>query len=299
MQHSVTKILVANRGEIAVRIIRACREMGIAHGRRLLRVRPRRPCTCATPTRRTASARPRAARELPAHRQAHRRRAAGPAPTPCIPGYGFLAENAEFAAACRDAGLTFIGPSPEAIALMGSKTAARADGHRRPACRSCPAPQDAARPGRARRRRRRDRRRRSATRCWSRRWPAAAARACARRRSRPTSPARCAPRAPRRCRPSATPRSTSSGASCGRATSRCSCSATTTAPCIPFVERECSIQRRHQKVVEESPSPVVDAGPAAAHRRRPRRPSRARVGYTNAGTIEFLLDATASSTSSR
>ena len=49
------------------------------------------------------------------------------------PGYGFLAENAVFAAACRDAGLTFIGPTPEAITLLGSKTGAREVG--RASCR--------------------------------------------------------------------------------------------------------------------------------------------------------------------
>ena len=59
---------------------------------------------------------------------------------------------------------------------------------------------------------------------------------------------------------------------------------------IPFVERECSIQRRHQKVVEESPSTVVDARAAADGWPTPPRRSPRAAGYTNAGTIEFLLD---------
>src|SRR5262249_32785737 len=58
---------------------------------------------------------------------------------------------------------------------------------------------------------------------------------------------------------------------------------------LPFVERECSIQRRHQKVIEESPSPIV--GLDLRQRIASAAASVARsVGYTNAGTIEFLLD---------
>jgi len=58
---------------------------------------------------------------------------------------------------------------------------------------------------------------------------------------------------------------------------------------VPFVERECSIQRRHQKVVEESPSPVLDRETRAAMAAAAARVAAA-AGYTNAGTIEFLLD---------
>ena len=76
-----------------------------------------------------------------------------------------------------------------------------------------------------------------------------------------------------------------------RGTSRSSCWPITHGTVVPFVERECSIQRRHQKVVEETPSPVVTAQLRRADGRRRRARSRERVGYTNAGTIEFLLDA--------
>src|SRR5207249_1076002 len=58
---------------------------------------------------------------------------------------------------------------------------------------------------------------------------------------------------------------------------------------LPFVERECSIQRRHQKVIEETPSPAVRPGVRAAITAAAAAVAKA-VGYTNAGTIEFLLD---------
>ncbi len=117
------KILIANRGEIAVRIIRACRDLGLASVA-------------------VFSESDRAARHV---RMADEAVAIGPSPPresylrieaiidaaratgadAVHPGYGFLAENSGFAAACEHAGLTFIGPPSRAIALMGSKTAAR------------------------------------------------------------------------------------------------------------------------------------------------------------------------------
>ena len=117
------KVLVANRGEIAVRVLRACEERGIA------------TATVFSDVDRTAL-----------HvRYADEAYHIGPAPSrdsylridkiidvarktgvdAIHPGYGFLAENAEFASACADAGITFIGPSPDAIAKMGDKQTAR------------------------------------------------------------------------------------------------------------------------------------------------------------------------------
>src|SRR5271156_3128204 len=117
------KILIANRGEIAVRIIRACRELGV-----------RSVAVFSTVDRASLHTRladeaypigPSPSREsyLVIEKIIGAARYAG-----CDaihPGYGFLAENPALARACAEAGVTFIGPSPEAMEKLGSKTAAR------------------------------------------------------------------------------------------------------------------------------------------------------------------------------
>jgi acetyl-CoA carboxylase biotin carboxylase subunit len=108
----IEKILIANRGEIALRIQRACRELGIktvaVHSeadRDLKHV--------CSPTNRSASGR----RPSPTATCTSRRSSAPPrSPTPAIhPGYGFLSENADFAERVERSGFVFIGPKPDTI----------------------------------------------------------------------------------------------------------------------------------------------------------------------------------------
>lgn len=117
------KVLIANRGEIALRVIRACRELGVQTvavyseaDRESLHVRFADDDVCIgpAPSRDSYLRIPRliAAAEITGADAIH-------------PGYGFLAENAEFAETCQASGITFIGPTPEQIRVMGDKASAR------------------------------------------------------------------------------------------------------------------------------------------------------------------------------
>src|SRR5689334_5504430 len=117
------KILIANRGEIALRVIRACKEMGIATvaiyskvDEDSLHVKLADESVCVGPAQSKLSylnvAAIMSAAELTGADAIH-------------PGYGFLAENSDFAQVCEQCNITFIGPKPDQIAKMGDKATAR------------------------------------------------------------------------------------------------------------------------------------------------------------------------------
>jgi acetyl-CoA carboxylase biotin carboxylase subunit len=117
------KILIANRGEIALRVVRACRELGITSVAVYSDADARAPHVREADEAAHIGAPPSAESYLKGDRIIDVARRLGA--EAIHPGYGFLSEREWFARAVRDAGLTFIGPPAEAIAAMGSKTAAR------------------------------------------------------------------------------------------------------------------------------------------------------------------------------
>jgi acetyl-CoA carboxylase biotin carboxylase subunit len=117
------KVLIANRGEIAVRVIRACREMGIASVAVFSDVD--RAALHVTQADEAYSIGPAPARESYLNTASILEVVRRSGAEAIHPGYGFLSENAQFARACTEAGFKFIGPSPAAMELMGSKTRAR------------------------------------------------------------------------------------------------------------------------------------------------------------------------------
>jgi acetyl-CoA carboxylase, biotin carboxylase subunit len=276
-------VLVANRGEIARRIIRGCRARGLA----------------------SVAVYSEADRDAPHVTDADRAVAIGPAPAresyldigrligaaresgadAVHPGYGFLSENWRFAAACAEAGLTFIGPSPEAIRAMGDKTEARrrmaaagvpiVPGSPEPVANAAAAERFAANVG----------------------YPVilkAAAGGGGIGMAKAATASELAPAwatATRRAQ-----------AAFGRADVyveryveqgrhiEVQVFGDAKGTVVHMHERECSIQRRHQKLVEESPAPHL--APAIKRGLTEAAVAGARaIGYVNAGTLEFLVDA--------
>ena len=279
----IGRLLVANRGEIARRVLRTCREMGI--GTVAVYADPdAAACHVAEAD---------AAVRLPGERAADTylnvdalleaaRRTGADAVHPC---YGFLAEDAGFARACADAGLVFVGPPADVIAAMGRKLAAKDLAARagvpvlpgRPVTGTDPAG-----------------------------WQAAAAEVGfpllvkadagggGRGMRRVSGPAEL---------PDAV------AAAAREAAAAFGDPAVFLEPLLPgarhvevqvlgdrhgevvaLFERDCSVQRRHQKLVEECPSPAVD-GPLRDRLAAAAVAVARAVGYVGAGTVEFLLDA--------
>ena len=276
------KILIANRGEIAVRVIRACHEMGIAAVAVYSEVD-----RAALHVRKADEAYPigaPAASESYLNIQKLLDVAARSGADAIHPGYGFLSENANFARACVEAGVKFIGPTAAAMDAMGSKTRARqameragvpfVPGTSRGLESFEQAQEVAARIG----------------------YPVMLKAA-----------AGGGGKGMRLVHTSDDLKSSLEGARSEAERSfgdrevyiekaiinprhiEMQVLADEQGNIVYLGERECSLQRRHQKVMEEAPSPIVDAEMRRTMGEVAVRVAQA-AGYTNAGTIEFLVD---------
>jgi acetyl-CoA carboxylase, biotin carboxylase subunit len=276
------KVLIANRGEIAVRVIRACREMGITTvavfseaDRESLHVLSADEAVPLGPPAPAQSylnvdkiiAAARATRADAVH-----------------PGYGFLAENASFAEACAGAGLVFIGPPPAAIRSMGDKLAARraasqnnvplVPGTEQPLTDESTAARVANEIG----------------------YPLMIKAALG-----GGGKGMRLVRAPGELASSLRAARSEAGTAFGDSAVyieryveeprhiEIQILADTHGNVVHLGERECSIQRRHQKLIEESPSPFVTPAMRQRMGEAARRVAAA-VRYVNAGTVEFLVD---------
>jgi len=277
------KVLIANRGEIAVRIIRACRELDLAT-----------VAVFAEPDREALY--PRLADERAALGAADPREsylhvgrlldAARKTGADAVhPGYGFLAESAEFAAAVLDRGLTWVGPPPEVIARLGDKTEARrlaeaagvpvVPGHGEPRASDAALVRAARRIG----------------------FPVMikAAGGGGGRGMRRVDAAEELPAALVSARREAQAAFGQDALLLERHLDEArhievQVLADAAGALVALGERECSIQRRHQKLIEEAPSPFVGAD-LRARLERAATTVAAAAGYVNAGTVEFLVDA--------
>lgn len=278
-----SKILIANRGEIAVRIMRTCRELEIATvavysdaDSAALHVRLADEAVRIGAGPATASyLRIAAIIEAALHTGAQA----------IHPGYGFLAERAAFARACRDAGLVFIGPPPEAIDLLGAKIAAKR------LALAAHVPTAAAYLGDDQST---ERLRAEAAQIGfpllikasaggggkgMRVVPSAAAFGAALEAARREALAVFGDDAVLLEQLIARPRHI-----------EIQVLADTHGNCVHMFERECSIQRRHQKILEESPAPMLSPADRATIGAAAVRLAL-QAGYVNAGTVEFVVDA--------
>ncbi|MCU1283820.1 MAG: Carbamoyl-phosphate synthase chain, ATP-binding [Acidobacteriales bacterium] len=276
------KILIANRGEIAVRIIRACRELGIASvavysdvDRNALHVRKADEAYAIGPA---------AARESYLNLEKILAVAKKSGADAVHPGYGFLSENAAFAEACDKAGVKFIGPTAAAMNIMGSKTSAR---------RAMEAAGVPFVPGS------------------SKGLTLDEAASVSEKVGYPVmlkAAAGGGGKGMRLVASAAELKSAYEGASSEAARAfnsgevyiekyidrprhiEVQVFGDEHGNVVYLGERECSVQRRHQKVIEEAPSPIVDAEMRSKMGATAVQVAKA-AGYTNAGTVEFLVDA--------